>query len=393
MILTQTTALFLDAYRELNAKKLFWLTLGLNLLVVVLFAALGINEKGVTLLHWEFETAPFNTDQISKELFYKIQFTQWGVPIWLSWATAILALVSTASIIPDLVSGGTIEPVLSKPIGRVRLFLTKYLTGLLFVALQVGIFSIGCILVMGIRGGSWEPKLLLAIPIVLAFFSYLYAVCALLGLVTRSTIAALLLTMLFWFAIWIVNTGDQMMIAQREGSILRVEDGKKDIERQETFATKRIDQLKEQGKPIPGMNDEPLAEGYKDSLEAVNPALKLSRSRLVDAESAAETWTGWASKVVLVKTLLPKTQETVGLLERNLISPEEIAILMGMNEQQAQQMNNANDDVPAFADPRAASRVTEVLRSRSTTWILGTSFLFEGIILLISCVIFVRRDF
>lgn len=391
MILTQTTAIFVDAYRELNAKKLFWLTLGLNLLVVVLYASLGINQNGVTLLHWEFDTPFFNSDNISKELFYKIQFTTWGVPIWLSWATAILALVSTASIIPELVSGGTIEPMLSKPIGRTRLFLTKYMTGLLFVGLQVAIFTVGCILVMGIRGGAWEPKLLLAIPIVLAFFSYLFAFCAFVGLMTRSTIAALMITMLFWFLIWIVNTGDTMMIAQREGSILRVEDGEKDIDRQMNFATKRIEQLQEQGKPIPGQDGVELPEGIGSSEEAVNPALTMSQNKLEKSKKSADVWSGWASRVVVVKTILPKTQETVGLLERNLISSEEIALLMGMNERQAEQFDQSNE--PAFADPRAAERVAEVMRSRSTTWILGTSFLFEGLILLICCVVFARRDF
>lgn len=391
MILTQTKALFIDAYRQLNAKKLFWLTLGLNLLVVVLFAALGINDKGVTVLHWQFDTAPFDTGQISKELFYKIQFTQWGIPIWLSWATIILALISTAGIIPDLVSGGTIEPVLSKPIGRTRLFLTKFFTGLLFVTLQVTIFSIGCMLVMGIRAGAWEPKLLLAIPIVLAVFSYLFAFCTFVGLITRSTIAALLLTILFWFAIWIVNVGDAMMIAQREGSILKVEDMQGDLERQETFATKRIEQLREEGKPIPGEDGVVLPDGYNDSLEAVNPALSMSKTRLEDAKAGAETWTAWASRIVLLKTVLPKTQETVGLLERNLITQKEIATLMGMNERQAEMM--VNNDEPAFADPRAAERATKVLQSRSVPWILGTSFIYEALLLLISCIIFVRRDF
>ena len=38
MILTQTTALFVDAYRELNARKLFWITMALNILAVALFA-------------------------------------------------------------------------------------------------------------------------------------------------------------------------------------------------------------------------------------------------------------------------------------------------------------------------------------------------------------------
>ncbi len=391
MILIQTKAIFLDAYRELNAKKLFWLTLGLNVLVVALFAALGINEKGVTLLHWSFDTAFFNSDAISKELFYKLQFTSWGVPIWLSWVTIILALISTAGIIPDLVSGGAIEPVLSKPIGRARLFLTKYLTGLLFVALQVFVFSAGCILVMGIRSGAWTPSLLLAVPIVLAMFSYLYAFCALIGLITRSTIAALLLTIIFWVAIWVVNTGDNMLIAQREGSILKVEDAQENIEKQITYANKKIEQLRDQDKPIPGENDEPLPEGIDNTLEAVNPTLKMSRNRLEKAEESVETWTMWAKRIIAIKTLLPKTQETIGLLERSLISKTEIAMLMGMSQQQAQNFDSS--DTPAFADPRVGQRVAEALRTRSTLWILGTSFFYEAFLLAICTIIFSRRDF
>ncbi len=391
MILTQTKALFIDAYRQLNAKKLFWLTLGLNLIVVVLFASLGINDKGVTFLHWSFDTDMFNSGTVSKELFYKLQFTGWGIPIWLSWATIILALISTAGIIPDLVSGGTIEPVLSKPIGRTRLFLTKFFTGLLFVTLQVTIFSIGCMLVMGIRAGAWEPKLLLAIPIVLAVFSYLYAFCAFVGLITRSTIAALLLTILFWFAIWVVNTGDAMMIAQREGSIIKVEDRQVDLERQTDLANKFIEQYREEGKPIPGEDGVELPEGIESSLEAVNPTLRMSKSRLSEAEAGAKTWTAWSSRVVLLKTLLPKTQETVNLLERNLITQKEIATLMGLNDHQAEMM--VNDDQPAFADPRVPPRVQEVMRERSTTWILGTSYIFVGFLLILSCIVFVRRDF
>ncbi|MFK7759064.1 MAG: ABC transporter permease [Phycisphaerales bacterium] len=395
MILTQTYAIFLDAYRELNAKKLFWLTLALNLLVVVLFAALSINSKGVNFFHWTFNNNFLNSDSISPELFYKIQFTEWGVPLWLSWVAIILALISTAGIIPDLVSGGTIEPVLSKPIGRLRLFLTKYLTGLLFVALQVMVFSVGCILVMGFRAGAWEFKLLLAVPIVLAMFSYLYAFCAFVGLITRSTIAALLLTIIFWFALWLVNTTDSMMIAQREGSILEIEDQQKIVESQISFSNKRIAQLREQDKPVPGEGDEPLPDGYADQLEAVNPALSQSRSNLIDAQESAETWKAWAGRIITAKTILPKTQETIALLSRTLIDREELAILMGMSERQAERMaaEQNDDNAPAFADPRVGQRVEEIMRARTTTWILGTSFAFQFFLLALSSIIFIRRDF
>jgi len=61
MIATQTWAVLVDAYRELNAKKLFWITMGLSLLVVLAFAAVGINEKGMSILWWTMEIEAFNS--------------------------------------------------------------------------------------------------------------------------------------------------------------------------------------------------------------------------------------------------------------------------------------------------------------------------------------------
>ncbi len=391
MILMQTKAIFVDAYRELNAKKLFWLTMGLNLFAVVFFASMGINDKGVTILHWTFDSFFLNTSMMSKELFYKLQFTTWGVPIWLSWVTTILALISTAGMIPDLISGGTIEPLLSKPIGRLRLFLTKFLTGLLFVAMQILVFSVGCFMVLGIRAGSWEFGLFLAIPIVLAFFSYLFSFCALIGLITRSTIAALLLTLLFWCAIFLVNMGDSLMLAQREGSILRVQDRQTALEAQERFAQARLDQYHEEGKPVPGEQGVPLPEGTLDSLAAVSPTLTLARQRLQEAQDSVKTWSFWFHRAFELKTVFPKTQETIGLLDRNLISMDELRELMkqrGLEEPPAPE-----NDTPALADPRVGPRVNEIVRKRSIWWILGTSFAFECVILSICCWIFARRDF
>ena len=49
----QTLAILLDSYRELNARKLFWITLILSGLIVVSFSLVGINEKGPTFLWWQ----------------------------------------------------------------------------------------------------------------------------------------------------------------------------------------------------------------------------------------------------------------------------------------------------------------------------------------------------
>ena len=385
MILMQTVAMFVDGYRELNAKKLFWLTMILNVLAVIIFASIGINERGFSVWFWTFD-GDFNTSLMSKAAFYKVEFLLWGVPIWLSWCTTILALISTAGIIPDMVSSGTIEPVLSKPIGRVRLFLTKYLTGLFFVAAQVFVFSLGSFLVLRFRAGVTEFGVFLAVPIVLAFFSYLFSVCVLIGLVTRSTITALLLTILFWVFVFILNAGDQLMVSSREQAGVRLEDAPAMIESQERFARKRIEQYREQGKPIPGEDGVALPEGRADSLEAINPTLTTARQKQEQAQHAYETWDKWASRVYAAKFIMPKTSETLSLLGRNLIRDDEAQGFFDL-------INGANADNPNAPDPRANERVQEAFEKRTTAWILGTSFGFEFVVLGIATLIFVRRDF
>ena len=138
----QTLALFHAAYRELNARKLFWITMLISGLLVGAFAAVGLNETGMTVLWWEFELPLLNSSVMPPDMFYKLLFALFGVPYWLAWLATILALISTAPIMPDMVSGGSIDILLSKPIGRTRLFLTRYFTGLLFVAVQVSVFTV-----------------------------------------------------------------------------------------------------------------------------------------------------------------------------------------------------------------------------------------------------------
>lgn len=391
MIAIQTAALFRDAYRELNARKLFWVTMGLNLIAVAIFAGLGINERGPSFLHWTFDNEFFNTGLISRELFYKLQFTMWGIPFWLSWIAAILALISTAGMFPDLISGGVIETMLSKPISRWRLFFTKYLAGLLFVALQVLVFSLGCFLVIWIRGGAIQPSLFLAVPIVVVFFSYLFAVCALLGLVTRSTIAALLLTILFWFLLFLANASEGLVLAQREGSMVRAQDASANLENQIVFAEQRLEQLDAAGTPPTDPDGQAITDP-RARQEFANQFLATSRKRKERAEQSVQTWTRWSRVVISVKAVLPKTQETVGLLKRYLITEDEIKALAAQSTG-FELPEDKEPDGPAFADPRAKQRVEDIKAARSMGWVLGTSLAFEAVCLILCVLIFARRDF
>ncbi|MAY73480.1 MAG: hypothetical protein CMJ31_01920 [Phycisphaerae bacterium] len=387
--MTQTTTLLVDAYRELNAKKLFWIAIGLNVLMIAIYAGLGINERGVTFFHWGFES-PFNEQFVSKQLFYELQFVTWGVP-FLTWVSTILALISTAAMIPDMITGGSIEMLLSKPMGRIRLLLTKFATGLLFVAMQVLVFSGGCFLVLWLRGGVVEPSLFLAVPIVVLFFSYLFCVCVLLGLLTRSTIATLLLTVGFWVVVFIVNSADDVLLLQRESAILRLEDAEANLDRQIALSDRMIQNVEARDEQI----TTPEGEEIKDLDErrnAVNIALGPSRQRLVDRRESVENWTSWSSRVTLLKVVFPKTQETIQLLTRHLISEDDLNRTTGASSD-VPPPDSMSDDDQAFNDPRVAERVDAAKRDRSLAWVLGTSVGFELFILGIACVIFVRRDF
>lgn len=352
----QTLALLHAAYRELNARKLFWITLVISALLVIAIAITGLNEKGLTLLWWEFEIPLLNSTVIPPDVFYKSIFAYGGVSWWLALFATILALVSTSSIIPDMVTGGSIDILLSKPIGRVRLFLTRYVTGLLFVTVQVAVFTIGSFLVIGFRGGSWEPWILIAIPLVVVFYSYLFSVCALVGLLTRSTIASLLVTILFWLFIFGVSSAEGITLIGKTSSMIVMENMQEEYEIAE-----------EQGDPT---------------------MLPMVKTRLEDATDAFETWNNVHVWFYWSKTLLPKTDETIGLLERILRQRA------GMDVGNTEPDENIRVFGPSEISRREfEERVQEQADSRSVTWIIGTSLLFEAIILAIACWRFSRRDF
>lgn len=406
MILTQTNAMLVDAYRELNSKKMFWIALALSALVVLAIACVGINDKGLTILWWTVSLDIINTSFLSPAAFYKTIFIQFGFNFWLAWVATILALISTASIIPDLVAGGSIELSLSKPIARVRLFLTKYATALLFTGLQVAVFTVASFLVIGLRGNSWEWSIFLAIPLVLLFFSFIYCVCALLGLVTRSTIAALLLTVLFWFFLFLVNTSERAVLLFKLNADDRIESAERDIGNIPELITRSKDRIAVFSSVREGESDAERTrrEANKATEEAKLAGLELRmgtrQQNLTEYKATRETLTKWHNILFAVKTVFPKTAETMGLLERRLTSLNEFAAFEDaqedrIEERRERRARNQNGVAVETNEPspRVARRLEEVLRQRSVLWVLGTSILFELLVLTICCSIFARRDF
>jgi ABC-type transport system involved in multi-copper enzyme maturation permease subunit len=394
-MITQTLAIFHDAYRELNAKKMFWIVLILSALAVVVFAAVGINNQQLTFFAWQ---TPIPIFWEPAEL-YRYIFSVFGIGVWLTIIATILALISTSSIFPDFISGGSIDLYLSKPVSRLRLFFTKYAAGLLFAGLQVFVFSLASFLVIGVRGGAWEPRVFLAVPVVVIFFSYLFCVSTLVGVLTRSTVAAILLTALAWFLMWGVGTAEVALLMIRTAA-----------ERQ---ATQVAPELR-------------VMEGQIASIEKLAPEQQAARAEQLkwlhgrrdelrgQANDTAVRNIGVAHDILYgVKTVLPKTTDTTGLLSRWLLSEQTLTRDFDEPPDRAAGGAEGNDLVVITApstqpdrDQRRQRRrqqnaefqqdaqaVTRTVNTRPVSWVIGTSLGFEVVVLALAAWVFCRRDY
>jgi ABC-type transport system involved in multi-copper enzyme maturation permease subunit len=396
--MTQTWAIFLEAYRNLNSKMLFWMVLILSGLVVAAVACMGINEHGLKIAFWQIDSDVLSTKQMAVDYFYKMIFVEIGIRYWLSLFAMILAIISTGEIFPDLMTSGSIDLFVSKPISRLRLFITEYAAGLWFVALQVTIFSAACFLVIGLRGGVWEPGLFLAVPIMVCFFSYLFSVCVLLGVVTRSTVAAILLTLLFWFFVGSVGTAENWVLMFKTMHERGVDFAAVQAESNNNKSMSADIHDKPAETPSPSAkksktfeSSSPLAEKPKPEeppsqptdkpkpLESPSPSAEKPQPAAPDKSSSSRAFEIAHSILYDVKTVLPKTGETFKLLERSLTKLAKLPQQPRGPETQRMQA--------------AQMEFVEILYARSIAWIVGTSLGFEAVILFFAAIFFCRRDY
>jgi hypothetical protein len=123
----------------------------------------------------------------------------------------LAAILVTAPIIPHTFEPGAIDLLLSKPISRSLLFLTKFAGGCAFILLNAAYFIVGLWLITGLRFDLWSARLLLCIPVFLFLFAIYYAVSSLAGVLWRNAVVSIVVTILFWAACFAVGTTKNVM--------------------------------------------------------------------------------------------------------------------------------------------------------------------------------------
>ncbi|WP_417737454.1 ABC transporter permease subunit [Rosistilla oblonga] len=116
-----------------------------------------------------------------------------------------IAILVTGSIIPEMFQSGSLQLLLSKPIGRSLLFLSKFLGGCSFVFVNITLMIVGLWLIVGFRLQIWNHNLLLCIPLFVFLFIVYYSVSAVAGLIWRNAIVSIAVTVIFWMACFLVE--------------------------------------------------------------------------------------------------------------------------------------------------------------------------------------------
>jgi len=116
-----------------------------------------------------------------------------------------VAILLTASLIPEMLEPGSLNLLLSKPMFRWGLLLAKFIGGCAFVTLCAVYLFVGVWLVLGIRLGIWERSLLLSIPLYVIVFAIYFSLALLVGLLYRSTILTVIVTIVFWGVCFVVG--------------------------------------------------------------------------------------------------------------------------------------------------------------------------------------------
>lgn len=172
-----------------------------------------------------------------------------------------IAVLVTASMIPQAFEAGSVDLLLSKPVWRSGVFLAKFLGGCAFIAINAAYFIVGLWLILGWRLGLWNERLLWVIPLYVFLFAIYYSVSSLAGLVWRNAIVSVVVTIVFWFVCFalgsavggieqlslnprrltkIVPAGESLLAADAS-ELLRWDAAAADW--QETFAARRSEEM------------------------------------------------------------------------------------------------------------------------------------------------------
>jgi hypothetical protein len=231
-----------DTFRQARASGVFWLMLGVSGLCILF--CLGVGVRGpLTLGHGDgpAEVVPRHDPAADPAKAAAAGVEVAGAEMTLAFGAVrlplardgrdgvrflqvvlaggvadalgvLLALIWTAGFLPTFLEPSAASVLLAKPAPRWSLVAGKYLGVLAFVAFQALVFVGGTWAALGLATGVWDAAYLWCVPLLLLHFATFFAFSALLAVCTRSTVACVIGSLLFWLLCWGMNYGRHLVM-------------------------------------------------------------------------------------------------------------------------------------------------------------------------------------
>ena len=195
----------------------------------------------------------------------------------------------------------------------------------------------------------------------------------LVGVITRSTLTALLATLLFWFATFSIHTTDGVL--------------SENMFRFEETAIRAENRLTE----LWAERDAAAAEGNTKEAEDAEHWMQGLQKEAATARAAVDELAPWETTMGIIRTVMPETDRTLGLLHRALERNSDVSLLDLMTGRAFED----DDEPPREMSERETAQLKVVeLENEVPAWrTIGKSLIFEAIVLALALWIFRRRDY
>ena len=197
------TAIVRDTLLALVRRRMFWLHLWLSIAVVVIYAGIACHQTGWSIGYglknmespWLKQGTPWEN---TLHCWTLARIMRW----WVAGGALFLALFATAAILPETLEPGSAALLVPRARRRSLILAGRFIGSLGYALILTALVTAGLWLVFGCRMGIWQHSLWLAVPLAALLFAPLQAVAMLLGVLTRSATAALLVAILFAGSVW-----------------------------------------------------------------------------------------------------------------------------------------------------------------------------------------------
>ena len=206
MNLTTARALGMDAMAQVLDNRVFRILGGATLLVTLLTLCIGFREEEVVLLfglkRYDYDVVlnwlPI-FDKTGSPQVLTIRFLQGLVVDFFGGKLGVMiALTSTSFFVPKMLEKGAADTFFSKPITRFAWYMSRYITGVLFVFLLASMMILGMHFALLLGSGYSDAGFLWGAVTMTYAFALIHAVGMLAGAITRSSVAALLVALMFF---------------------------------------------------------------------------------------------------------------------------------------------------------------------------------------------------